>query len=60
MAKIIENNAGRRLVRLSVEDVLSVVAVYQQKMMDNSRPKTYQALQQLLTQHPVYLPEELA
>lgn len=56
MAKIIENEVGRRLVRMSVDDIISVVREYQ-RIVKN--PKTYEGIRYILSQASMYLPEEI-
>jgi|APHig6443718053_1056840.scaffolds.fasta_scaffold00005_73 hypothetical protein len=57
MAKIIENSNGRRMIRLSVDDVFMVIGQYQQL----SASKILQSVdaRKLLSKNFVYLPEEL-
>lgn len=56
MAKIIENEAGRRMIRLSSDDIISTVREYQRIV---KTPKTYEGIRLLLKNSPVYLPEEV-
>lgn len=56
MAKIIENEKGRRLVQMSVDDIISVVREYQRVVKN---PKTYQCIRLLLSQASMYLPEDI-
>lgn len=56
MAKIIENEKGRRMVRMSVDDIISVVREYQRVVKN---PKTYEGIRTLLSQASMYLPEEI-
>lgn len=56
MAKIIENESGRRIVRMSVDDIISVVREYQ-RIVQN--PKTYEGIRTILSQACMYLPEEV-
>ena len=56
MAKIIENEQGRRMVKMSVDDIISVVREYQ-RIVKN--PKTYEAMRFILSQACMYLPEEM-
>lgn len=58
MARILENTNGRRMIRLSPEDVLSVVSLYQQQLYGLER-RDYQAIQARLRQTDFYLPEEV-
>ncbi len=57
MAYVVENPCGRRMVRLSVDDVLTVVAMYQQRC--NCRDYTYEEVRQELEKQNIYLPEDL-
>lgn len=57
MAKIMENtHGGRRMIRLSSEDVMMIVSMVQQEFRQG--PATYDDLETLLTSRPFYLPEE--
>jgi len=56
MAKIIENETGRRMVRMSVDDIISVVREYQ-RIVKN--PRTYDGIRYILSQASMYLPEEM-
>lgn len=56
MARIIENSYGRRLIRLSKHDVLSVVREYQQ-IANNLKDIT--DIEIALTKRPLFIPEEL-
>ena len=56
MAKIIENEQGRRMVKMSVDDIISVVREYQ-RIVKN--PKTYEAMRFILSQASMYLPEDV-
>lgn len=56
MAKIIENDNGRRMVRMSADDIISVVREYQRLIKS---PKTYEAIRTILSQVCMYLPEDL-
>lgn len=55
MAKIIENEVGRRMVKMSVDDIISVVREYQRVVKN---PKTYEGIRMVLSQACMYLPEE--
>jgi len=57
MAQIIENPNGRRMIRLSIDDVLMVVSVYQQKC--NSKSYTYDEVRNELGKGQFYLPEDI-
>ncbi|MFA7659307.1 MAG: hypothetical protein WCY19_07725 [Candidatus Gastranaerophilaceae bacterium] len=56
MARIIENEQGRRMVRMSVDDIISVVREYQ-RIVQN--PKTYEGIRMVLAQAGMYLPEDV-
>lgn len=56
MAKIIENTKGRRIVKMSVDDILSVVREYQ-RIVKN--PRTYEGIRMVLSQASMYIPEEV-
>jgi hypothetical protein len=57
MAKILDNpNGGRRMIRLSGEDILMVVSLVQQEFRGSTA--TYTDLKDVLTTRPFYLPEE--
>lgn len=56
MAKIIENEVGRRMVKMSVNDIISVVREYQRVVKN---PKTYESIRMMLSQACMYLPEDL-
>ena len=56
MAKIIENEQGRRMVKMSVDDIISVVREYQ-RIVQN--PRTYEGIRLILKQSSIYLPEDV-
>ncbi|MBQ2644245.1 hypothetical protein IJG14_01565 [bacterium] len=56
MARIIDNNNGRRNILLNVDDVLSLVREYQQITQGL---KTYDEIRQILQSNKFYLPEEI-
>lgn len=56
MAKIIENEAGRRIVKMSVDDIICVVREYQRVVQN---PQTYEGIRMILSQACMYLPEEM-
>ncbi|MBY0449550.1 MAG: hypothetical protein K2X01_02855 [Cyanobacteria bacterium] len=60
MAKILENTHGRRQVRLSADDILSVVTYYQ-SICRGAAPglPVYQQVREVLSQYPYSLPEEM-
>lgn len=57
MAKIVNNTSGRRMIRLTAEDILTVVTVYRQQFNMHS-PLCYEDLKAKLNQQQLYLPEE--
>lgn len=56
MARIIENEQGRRMVKMSVDDIISVVREYQRVVKN---PKTYEGIRMILSSACVYLPEDI-
>ncbi len=57
MARILENPyGGRRMIRLSGEDVMMVVSTMQQAL--HGKGATYQDVYHVLSSQPLYLPEE--
>lgn len=56
MARIIENEVGRRMVKMSVDDIISVVREYQRVVKN---PQTYEGLRMILSQACMYLPEDM-
>lgn len=56
MAKIIENKRGRRLIRLSTDDVISVVREYQNTVV---KAGSYSEIRQKLDSAEMYLPEDV-
>ena len=56
MALIIDNPNGRRMIRLSIDDVLMVVSMYQQRC--NCRNLTYEEIRQALDKNCFYIPED--
>ena len=53
MAKIIENE--RRIVKLSVDDVLNIVREYQRL----TRKSCYSHTREILAQNNIYIPEDV-
>lgn len=53
MAQIIEGS--RRIVRLSVDDVLNIIREYQQLTKNSC---CYEHTREILTKTPLYIPEE--
>lgn len=56
MARIIENEVGRRLIKMSVDDIICVVREYQ-RIVNN--PDSYEEIRALLSHECMYLPEEI-
>ena len=56
MALIIDNSSGRRMIKLSVDDVLMVVSMYQQKC--NCKSYSYEEVRLILKENNFYLPED--
>jgi hypothetical protein len=56
MATIIENIHGRRLIRLTTDDVISLVKEYQNIFIETS---SYEELRKKLDTQNFYLPEDL-
>ena len=54
MAKIIESE--RRIIRLSVDDVLNIVREYQQLVRKSS---CYDHTREILLQNPLFIPEDM-
>lgn len=57
MAKIIENPSGRRMIKLSTDDIFMVVSLFQQKC--NAKTYTQQEAREVLSLERFYLPEEV-
>ena len=58
MAQIVENQEGRRMIRLSPDDVLTVVSHYQQQLYGMEQ-RDYEGVRSRLKQGQLYLPEEV-
>ncbi len=58
MAVVIDNPVGRRMIRLSIDDILTIVSMYQQKC--NCRDLSYDEIRQILKSSNVYLPEDFS
>lgn len=57
MARIIETEDGkRRMIKLSTNDIISVVQEYQRIVLRNS---DFQATRSLLDDRVIYIPEDL-
>lgn len=55
MANIIENLYGRRMIKMSTDDVISIVREYQNT---TGRPATYRELRERLDAREFYIPED--
>ena len=58
MAQIIENHEGRRMIRLSTDDILTVVSLYQQQIYDLQQ-RNYEGIRSRLQEGMIYLPEDV-
>ena len=58
MAQIIENHEGRRMIRLTPDDVLTVVSLYQQQIYD-LQYRNYEGIRNRLQEGMIYLPEDV-
>ena len=58
MAQIVENSEGRRLIRLTPDDVLTVVSLYQQALSALTG-RDYEQVRGHLAQTLFYLPEDV-
>ena len=56
MATIVENLNGRRLIRVSTDDVISIVREYQNSTYNLA---TYDEIRKKLDKTEIYLPEDL-
>lgn len=56
MATIVENMNGRRIIRVSTDDVISLVKEYQNIACQTS---SYKEIRQKLDARQLYLPEDL-
>ena len=56
MAKIIDNPLGRRMIKLSTDDILTIVSIYQQQC--NCRDYTHDEVRQVIDANRFYLPED--
>jgi hypothetical protein len=57
MANILDNPAGRSMIKLSIDDVLMIVSMYQQKC--NCRNFTYDEVRKALSSGQFYLPVDV-
>ena len=56
MAKIIENNSGRRTIRLSTNDIIDVVREYQAL---SKGCVSYEEIRKVISEVSFYLPEDI-
>ena len=56
MAKIVVTTTNRRIIKMSSDDVMSVISQYQSLMKGI---KTYEQIRNILKQNAFYLPEDL-
>lgn len=57
MARIIENiNGGRRTIKLSTSDIISIVQEYQQLVSTN---RNYADIYSILDDNVIFIPEEV-
>jgi len=56
MARIIDNPLGRRMIKLSTDDVLAIVSLYQQQC--NCRDYTHDEVRKVIDINRFYLPED--
>lgn len=57
MAQIIDNPNGRKMIKLSTDDILMIVSLYQQKC--NCKDYTYDEVRKSLSGGRFYLPEDM-
>lgn len=55
MARIIENEKGRRLIKITTNDVISIIRDYQQIVKDE---RDYEKIRKLLDKSHIFLAEE--
>ncbi|MFH0702035.1 MAG: hypothetical protein V2B14_00650 [bacterium] len=58
MARIIDNENGRRMIKLSTNDIFMIVSMYQQKCSD-CKDFTYDEVRKILNLERFYLPEDI-
>lgn len=57
MARIIENiNGGRRTIKLSTSDIISIIQEYQQLVSNN---RNYTDIRSILDDNVIFIPEEI-
>lgn len=57
MARIIDNPNGRRAIKLTTDDILMIVTMYQQRC--NCKDYTYDEVRVALAQSSFYIPEDM-
>lgn len=57
MARIVDNQDGRRMIRLTTDDVLTVVSLYQQHLYEVQN-RNHDGIRRKLAEMNVYLPED--
>lgn len=57
MPKVIENPTGRRMIKFSADDVITLVSIYQQYC--GCKSNTYEEARQILKDGDYYLPEDV-
>lgn len=57
MAQIIDNPVGRRMIRLSIDDIITIVTMYMQRC--NCKNFTYDEIRNALSLGQFYLPEDV-
>lgn len=57
MAQIIDNLHGRKMIKLSADDVLMIVSLYQQRC--NCKDYSYDEVRKALGNGRFYLPEDV-
>jgi len=57
MAKIIDNPAGRRMIKLSPDDVMMIVSMFQRRC--GSKAHTCEEARRVLGLDRIYLPEDI-
>lgn len=57
MAKIIENSGGRRVIKLSADDIFSVVSEFQERV--SCKMITKEEARRIFNYESILLPEEL-
>lgn len=55
MAQIIENLYGRRIIRVSTDDIITLVKTYQEIAL---KSKSYEEIREKISQTDIYIPED--